>query len=111
MKNDMVIGKHFASDVALIGCDALVGVGISLFVFSYLLHLPPVLILIGIAGGILPDPLQFVYWKFRHEPIKSLQRLHMWVHAQSDLDARPLLGAGSQILLMGLSVILLKLIL
>lgn len=111
MKNDMVIGKHFAGDVALIGCDALLGIGISLIVFSYFLHLPYAYIAMGAIAGILPDPLQFVYWKFRHEPIKSLQRLHMRVHAETDLDARPLLGVGSQILLMGLSVILLKLIL
>lgn len=99
MKNDMIIGKHFVGDVALIGFDALVGIGISLIAFSYFLHLPYLLIIIGAVAGILPDPLQFVYWKFRHEPIKSLQRLHMRIHALSDLDNRPLLGVGSQLFL------------
>ena len=111
MKNDMVIGKHFIADVAVIGCDALLGVGISLVVFSYFFHLSLVLVLIGATAGILPDPLQFVYWKFRHEPIASLQRFHMWIHAVTDLDNRPLLGIGSQILLMFLSVLVVKLIL
>lgn len=109
MKNDMVIGKHFVADVALIGCDALLGIVISLIAFSYFLHLSYTFVVIGAIAGILPDPLQFVYWKFRHEPVKSLQRLHVRVHAETDLDARPLLGVGSQILLMCLSVIFLKL--
>lgn len=105
MKNDMVIGKHFAGDVALIGCDALLGMGISLIVFSYFLHLPYLPIIIGAIAGILPDPLQFVYWKFRHEPIKSLQRLHMGIHAATDLDDRPWLGMSSQILLILVSIL------
>lgn len=109
MKNDMIIGKHFVGDVALIGFDALLGAGISLFIFSYLLHLQLALVLIGVVGGILPDPLQFVYWKFRHEPIKSLQRLHMGMHARSDLDDRPILGMGSQIFLMLFFVLLVTL--
>lgn len=110
MKNDMVIGRHFAGDVAMIGFDALLGMAISLLAFSYFLHLSPMLILIGVVGGILPDPLQFVYWKFRHEPVKSLQRLHMGVHARIDVESL-LLGVGLQILLMSLSVLLVELIL
>lgn len=110
MKNDMVIGRHFAGDVGLISLDALLGAGIALVVFSYMLHFPPMLILIGVVGGILPDPLQFVYWKFRHEPIKSLQRLHMRIHARGDLDNRPWWGVSSQILLMLLFMLLVKLI-
>lgn len=111
MKNDMVIGKYFIADVAVIGLDALLGIGISLTAFSYVLHLPHMLVLIGAIAGILPDPLQFVYWKFRHEPITSLQRLHMWIHAATDLDDRLLVGVGSQILLISLSVLLVQLIL
>ncbi|MBI3442487.1 MAG: hypothetical protein HY007_01870 [Candidatus Sungbacteria bacterium] len=99
MNNDMVIGRYFVSDMAVIGSDALLGIGISLIVFSYFGHLSWQLILIGTIAGILPDPLQFVYWKFRHEPFIYLQRLHMGIHATTDLDDRLLLGVGSQILL------------
>ena len=106
IKNDMVIGKYFIADVALIGCDALLGIGISFIIFSYFLHLPYAFILIGAIAGMLPDALQFVYWKFRHEPFTSLQRLHMRIHASADLDDRPLLGVSSQILLMVIFVLL-----
>lgn len=111
MNNDMVIGRHFAGDVALIGLDALLGIGISLAAFAWILDQPSVLILIGAIGGILPDPLQFVYWKFRHKPLELLQRLHRWVHAKTDLDDRWLLGAGLQVLLILLFVLLVSLIL
>ncbi len=111
MKNDMVIGRHFAADVALIGCDALLGIAISLIAFSYFLHLPYAFVVIGVIGGILPDALQFVYWKFRYEPFVLLQRLHMGIHARTDLDNRPMLGVSSQILLAGLSVLFIQLIL
>ncbi|MBI4225251.1 MAG: hypothetical protein HY617_02885 [Candidatus Sungbacteria bacterium] len=99
MNNDMVVGKHFIADVAVIGFDALLGIGISLAAFAYFLHVPYLLILIGALGGILPDPLQFVYWKFRRQPVKSLQRLHRLVHAKTDLDNRPLSGVTSQVCL------------
>ncbi len=99
MNNDMVIGKHFIADLAVIGFDALAGVVIALTAFYWFGHMSWQLVLIGAIGGILPDPLQFVYWKFRREPITSLQRLHMWIHARTDLDDRPLLGISSQILL------------
>ena len=109
MNNDMVMGKQFFADAAKIGFDALLGIGISLIAFSYILHLPTLLILLGAMGAILPDPLQFVYWKFRHEPLISLQRFHIWIHAATDLDDKILLGVGSQILLIFISIVFVKL--
>ena len=97
MNNDMVIGTQFVGDLAKIACDALLGIAISLVAFGLLVHIPLPLILLGAVGGIVPDTLQFAYWKFRHEPIKSLQRLHVWVHAKTTLDQRPFIGIASQV--------------
>jgi hypothetical protein len=109
MKDDMVVGPQFIFDVAKIGLDALLGIGISLGALSWYLHSSPWLILIGAIGGILPDPLQFVYWKFRREPIATLQRFHVRIHATTDLDSRLLLGIGSQILIAALALLFVKL--
>jgi ABC-type enterochelin transport system permease subunit len=36
--------------------------------------------LIGIAGGVLPDLFQFLYYKYKHEPWIFLQKVHDKIH-------------------------------
>lgn len=78
----MRFDRAFFRDGFNFSLDAVAGIGISLLVFSY----PPtgelmaLTILAGAVGGILPDPLQFVSKKIPHEPLRSLQRFHTWIH-------------------------------
>jgi len=40
----------------------------------------------GMIGGVLPDFLQFAYYKTKREPLTSLQRFHMWIHVAKDKE-------------------------
>jgi hypothetical protein len=110
MNADMLINKHFPMDLLKISIDAMIGVGLASLFFGasqpYLFSAT----LLGAAGGILPDGLQFLYWKCRHEPLTTLQRFHLWVHAKSDFDDRPILGPAMQVMLSLVCVVLVKFI-
>lgn len=106
LNNDMRIDKQFPFDVAKIGGDAMLGVALAYVFFQPSGESLQPFILVGALGGILPDPLQFVYWKFRHEPIATLQRFHVWIHAKRDFDANTPLGAALQFLIIVGAVIL-----
>lgn len=33
-----------------------------------------------VAGGVLPDALQLLYFMFKREPLTTIQRFHGWIH-------------------------------
>ena len=111
LKRDMVIGgKGFFMDMFKIGSDVALGIILSFLLFGFALasnfHDTQMLIAIlcGAIGGILPDPLQFVYWKFRHQPMIALQTFHQWIHTDLKLTGRPVLGVSTQMLLVAIIV-------
>jgi hypothetical protein len=54
----------------------------------------------GAAAAMLPDFLQFLYFKLPHGPIVKLQYFHVvTVHACSDLNNKAFLGISIQILI------------
>jgi hypothetical protein len=52
-------------------------------------------ILMGAVGAILPDPIQFVFTRWPHEPLKTLQRFHVWAHSKKQVD-NVVFGASTQ---------------
>ncbi|MBI3627853.1 MAG: hypothetical protein HY220_03905 [Candidatus Sungbacteria bacterium] len=104
-KSDMQIGRDFPFDFAKIGLDVIFGILISFLLFHSWLHSASFIVLLGAMAGILPDPLQFVYWKWRYQPLTTLQRFHIWIHARRDLDHRPIFGVSLQLLLMAAAVV------
>lgn len=96
LDDDMLINKNFIFDLLKISGDIILG-----FVLIYfLLGLSqPFLFLIalyaGACGAILPDALQFVYFKWRHEPVISLQKFH--IRIQHHLENHHILGRFTQI--------------
>ena len=100
LNTDMVMGKKFIFDALRIGTDALAGLMLSIFVFFYFFHNVPLSItLIGAIAGMLPDPLQFVYWKTRSPFLLPLQKFHIWIHSKTSLKASPALGLSLQFLI------------
>ena len=96
---DMAINKQFFLDLSRFGLDALAGVVLPILLFDPHLNNPwP--IFWGAIGGILPDPLQFAYFKFKHWPLTWLQRFHVWIHANISLQDSPLVGIPFQILIL-----------
>jgi hypothetical protein len=85
-------GHGLFLDLALIGFDACAGVALAIWLFATSATLG--VIILGACAAILPDPLQFVQSLYPHEPLKSLQRFHHWMHAKQRLSW--LIGASSQ---------------
>ncbi len=110
MNNDIAFNKNFIFDLFKMGADAALGIIISLFLFgfsnSHLIWMP----LWGAIGALTPDALQFVYLKWRYEPIKSLQRFHIWIHGKEKLNSRPVLGIFLQIVVILFFVAISKLV-
>lgn len=96
LQEDMAIGRAFFVDCLKIGGDALFGAAFVLFFFRPFSQPFQSVIFAGILGGILPDGLQFLYYKFRREPLYSLQRFHIRIHAKKRLRNRPVLGIALQ---------------
>lgn len=104
MNTDIKINKTFIFDLSKIASDGLIGLILSLYIFAFVLNSQGNSSLIlatfaGAIGGMLPDALQFVYFKFRREPLVSLQKFHMFIHTKVKLNSRPLIGITSQILI------------
>ncbi len=50
-------------------------------------------------AGMLPDPLQFVYYKTRSRLLVPLQRFHIWIQKGKQIYPPALLGLSYQLLL------------
>lgn len=108
-KDDMIINRDFVGDLAKIGLDFAVGI---VFVFVLFARTDALangwfIILLGALGGMLPDFLQFAYFKIRCEPLTSLQRFHQWIHTSHRLKKRWFIGLVSQTLLVIICLVLL----
>lgn len=96
LEADLSINGLFVLDLARVGFDFLLGVFFVWLIFQPTLMLNSA-IWWGMIGGVLPDPLQFVYFKFRHEPMLTLQKVHHWFHSPDlKLRERPFLGIIQQ---------------
>lgn len=93
---DMPLGRNFFLDVSRFGFDALAGVILPILIFDAGLENPWPLVW-GAVGGILPDPLQFAYFKIRRWPLTWLQKFHVWIHANISLQNRPFIGIPFQL--------------
>jgi hypothetical protein len=82
-------------DLMLVGFDACAGLGLAIWLFATSATLG--VIIIGACAAMLPDPLQFLQSLYPHEPLKSLQRFHHWMHAKQKLSW--VVGASSQAML------------
>lgn len=99
INHDMVFGKTFLFDLLRIGTDALIGLIVSIILVLYILKISTLsVILASVIGGILPDPLQFLYWKTRSKLLLPLHKFHVWIHGRS-LKIHYLHGASLQILI------------
>ena len=99
MNTDMIINKDFLKDLLKIGADGVLGLLFSCVLLGIIFHNSFFIILLGAMAGMIPDALQFFYFKWKHEPLLSLQRFHIWVHPKINLHDRPVVGVLSQVVL------------
>lgn len=106
----MTLNRDFVSDLAKIFLDLLLGLLAVLFAANLLAnwHLSGALIW-GSAGALLPDFLQFAYFRLGWPALKVLQRFHVWIHTDWRLNDRAILGPFWQILLVALIFVIMGL--
>ncbi len=104
LNGDMVFGKKFIIDISKIFIDFAAGIALSVWLFSPKSDYQASILILGALGGMLPDALQFVYWKLKIEPFRSLQKFHRWVHTKYEIKNHLVLGVTSQILIIAIIV-------
>ena len=82
-ENMTVKSRAFLVDLFHAGIDAGAGIIIALIIFGVI---SPIQALAGAVGGILPDLLQFVYFKTKFEPFITLQKFHIKMHSKKSLN-------------------------
>jgi hypothetical protein len=108
LDSDFEVSRKSLIDLVKIGVDFTLGLALGYLLFPSALH-DPLLVLGGAFFGILPDPLQFVYWKTRSEPFTSLQKLHIAIHAKHRIRNWRI-GIPIQLGVIGLGVLIPRLI-
>lgn len=92
LDTDMHLNKAFIKDLCKLGLDCLLGFIIVLTFFYQTNAAFGLTALTGAIGGVTPDFLQFIYFKWKKEPLLSLQKFHQWVHARIHFNQYPFLG-------------------
>lgn len=110
LNNEIALNRDFVIDLFKMGADTAVGLLLVLVLFG--LSGAEILwtSLWGAVGGLLPDALQFVYLKWKHEPMISLQRFHLWIHSKKELEVHPALGIFLQAIVVIAFVVVFKFI-
>jgi hypothetical protein len=91
---NLALDRNLIFDLMLIGFGACTGLAIAVWLFAS--PATRTAIVLGAFMAILPDGLQFACSVFPHEPLKSLQRFHQWIHSKRRLSWP--VGASSQAL-------------
>jgi hypothetical protein len=89
----MAFDKALLQDVVTIGSDGLFGILVSLLLFGSSANFWAVLM--GAVGAMAPDPLQFAFTRWPHEPLRTLQRFHLWAHSKRKMNSI-VLGVSTQ---------------
>lgn len=99
LKDDMRMSPAFIGDLLRIVLDCLSGFAVLFIAYYYFGNMSAGAwssVFWGAVGGVLPDALQFLYFKTRWRGLRELQRFHMWIHGSSTLDDRPAIGIPFQ---------------
>lgn len=98
MNANLPFARRALRDFFVIGLDCLAGVLLALYFLkgNFAVDSAFISIVAGALGGIVPDALQFAYWKLRREPLISLQKFHLYIHSKMNIDDRHLIGIATQ---------------
>ena len=110
LNGDMHWGKKFIIDIARISLDFAAGIVLSIVLFKSHSDYQTSIIILGAFAGMLPDALQFVYWKLKIEPFRTLQKFHRFAHTKHEIENHLVLGVISQTLIIAIIVIISRLL-
>ncbi|MBA3551131.1 hypothetical protein H0W32_02910 [Patescibacteria group bacterium] len=102
--------RTFLVDLVKIGFDFWIGIGLVIVAYYQFPTQVFLAALVGALMGLIPDPLQFVYWKTRWKWMLPLQKFHMWMHSENRLKGHPILGILSQTAIMAVLLIAVRLL-
>src|SRR5438270_11389803 len=88
-------------ELGLIALDACVGLAIAAWLYAT--PTAEISVLLGACGAMLPDPLQLAHRLYPREPLRTLQRFHVWIHTKRRLTWP--IGVSSQLSFIGLVVL------
>jgi hypothetical protein len=89
----MMLDFSLFRDLGLITLDACVGLAVALWLYAS--STATTAVLLGALGAMLPDPLQIAHKLYPREPLRSLQRFHVWIHTKQQLSWP--IGVSSQL--------------
>jgi hypothetical protein len=84
---------YLFQDLGWIALDA--GAGLAIALWLYATPAAAVSVLLGALGAMLPDPLQLAHRLYPREPLRTLQRFHVWIHSKRKLTWP--IGVSSQL--------------
>jgi len=70
-------------DLGLVMLDASVGLATGLWIYAT--PMAETSVVLGVLGAMLPDPLQLAHRLYPREPLRTLQRFHIWIHTKRKL--------------------------
>lgn len=109
LSTDMKFGDKFLVDLRNTASDSILGVSLSVLIFSvFVFQAPLFTVLVAACAGILPDFLQFVYFKTRSKLLEPLQKFHIWLQKGRSLKVSAAVGLPLQALLVLLIIVSLK---
>jgi hypothetical protein len=88
----LVVDTGLLTDFGFIALDGIAGLALAIWLFATPITI--VTVILGALGGMAPDPLLFVHRLYPHEPLRTLQRFHLWIHAKTKLGWK--LGVTTQ---------------
>jgi len=94
----MMLNSSLFRDLGLITLDACVGMAIAIWLYAS--PGKATAVLLGALGAMLPDPLQIAHKLYPREPLRSLQRFHVWIHTKRQLNWP--IGISSQLFFIAL---------
>ena len=109
LNGKVVFGKTLAFDLIKVFVDLSAGIALSFLFFYKGTYQSEVIVILGAFGGMFPDALQFAYWILKIEPLKSIQKFHIWIHHRIRYELSPAWGIPFQIAIVAIIVIAAKL--
>lgn len=101
-------GPALIADFLKTGADGFLGLILAFLIFYPQSGSAVFALVIGVIGGVLPDFLQFIFYRYKPFWLRPVQYFHLWVHAKSNLNHRPVPGVLSQVLIMVIFALVLK---
>lgn len=99
----IALNRSLLRDLGAISLDAVVGLAVAMWLYGT--PTAALAVLLGAIGGMMPDPLQLAHKFYPREPLRSLQRFHVWIHTKRRLRWPEAMGSQFLFVLVTIAVV------